>query len=95
MNCKPGELAVFVSSYAGNEGKIINVLRVASSAELDEANFTKKYGTVWHTKEDVRYENGLYGRFALDFQLRPIRPDEGQDEILRIAGLPKKEREVV
>lgn len=93
MNCKQGDLAIIVKSRAGNEGKIVTCLRLATEAELFADNFTTKFGPVWVTDLIVDTCN-VFGistggsHHVCDVFLRPIRDQDGEDEMIRIAGKP-------
>lgn len=89
MNCKPGDLAVIVNAQVlSNIGKILTVTRY-------ERNVLMKDGS---RMDGWRFEGpylpGLFGgraNIVEDDALRPIRDNDGEDEILRIAGYPHKE----
>ena len=81
MNCKQGDLAIVIRSAAGNEGKIIRCVRMV----MEDGGWG--YGPRWVTDPPVR-GTGLPVQAVLDSCLRPIRGTEGQDEMLRIAGVP-------
>lgn len=87
MNCKPGDLAVFVRcSFPENVGKLVRIVDklrcdpeewrvVALGRLMTNAGFLTTPGqVVW----------------ADDPDLRPIRPGEGEDEMLLIAGKPEE-----
>lgn len=83
MNCKPGDLAIVVRSFAGNEGKICKVIR-----DGDEVGY-------WFVEfpSPVKWMTGVGAcGYAEDSKLRPIRDQPGTDEIIRIAGKPNKEK---
>jgi predicted 2-oxoglutarate/Fe(II)-dependent dioxygenase YbiX len=88
LNCKPGDLAVFVRSMAGNEGKIVKVTRLATVDELQQLNMTQRFGSLWWTENLVRTAHGRNLPLATDSFLRPIRDSEQDDETLTLAGLP-------
>jgi hypothetical protein len=85
MNCKQGDLAVIVRSMAGNEGKLVEVLRQSVA-----------YGPGWWTVRSMsgpcRNHLGVYSQEGQieDSRLRPLRDNDGEDEILRIAGKPQE-----
>jgi hypothetical protein len=90
MNCKPGDLAIYVSSRAGNEGRIVRCLRLASAQEVLSQGFGGWH--MWITdNQEIKTTNGLTTNLASDMYLRPIRDQDGEDEMLRIAGKPVKE----
>lgn len=91
MNCKQGDLAIIVKSRAGNEGKIVTCLRYATKAEKREHLFVnKQMGPVWVIDRELP---NVYGSSHLvyDSTLRPIRDQDGEDEMIRIAGKPLKQ----
>lgn len=102
MNCKPGDLAVIVRSYAGNEGKIVRCLSfIPAGTSVSKDGYASEDG--WVT--DVPLRQMFYpddgsapfriddAFYAIDSFLRPIRDQHGEDEMIRIAGKPKeKER---
>jgi hypothetical protein len=92
MNCKPGDLAIFVRSYCGNEGRIVRVLRLAT--DVDRKTIPWEEGRCcWVIDQTVSWGGGglVFARaaLALDDCLRPIRDTDGEDEMLRIAGRPE------
>ena len=88
MNCKQGDLAIVVRSYAGNEGKIVRCLRFVGSVPgyyLDHDH--------WLVDTVITSNLGYKDPYFPDKILRPIRDQPGEDEILRIAGRPVDQRE--
>jgi hypothetical protein len=92
MNCKPGDLAVFVRSAAGNVGKIVRCLRLATSAEIEAKNHIPDMGPVWIIDRELPRQR-TPAALALDCILRPIRPqpDDAVDEVIQRIGTPHKE----
>ena len=84
MNCKQGDLAVIVRSYAGNEGKIVQCL------EFVMFEFVQGIYPSWITAPTI---SDIYGRDCPvpDAHLRPIRDQDGQDETLTWLDVPSKE----
>lgn len=84
MNCKQGDLAIVVKSNAGNEGKIVTCLRLATEHDLREYKLFSDWASpVWLIDAlIVNKTNGKNYPFVHDARLRPIRPSEGQDETL-------------
>lgn len=81
MNCKPGDLAIVLRANETPEhvGKILTVVR------LHNGDWPEPH---WLTEPEFLHSCGNPLVFA-DSDLRPLRPDEGEDEILRIAGHPE------
>ena len=91
MNCKPGDLAIIVKSHAGNEGKIVRCIKYIGKQYWELPNGQITLSHTWETDSLTKgYEGGLSPRIQ-DELLRPIRDNDGEDEMLRIAGLPQKE----
>src|SRR5574337_462291 len=111
LNCKQGDLAVIVRSYAGNEGKVVRCPRLLGFGHIIvgrgfrvptfvQEGFKVEYGDktphwVWETDTTLPTINPRTGgshthNMLHDFQLRPLRGDEGQDETLKWAGKPRK-----
>lgn len=110
LNCKQGDLAIVVKSTMGNEGKIVRCLKLLEGGDAVETSIGGKVifsdkdvnvGVSWIVDNFVAAASTeLFGlvsiKAAPDIALRPIRDTDGQDEMLRIAGLPKnKELESV
>lgn len=94
MNCKPGDLAIVVSSKTGNIGRLCRVVAMATSHDA-AAYGVQLRGPTWIVSERMRVRNALTGLekfvpLAPDVALRPIRGQEGTDETLTWAGLPGK-----
>ncbi len=79
MNCEPGDLAIMVKSYAGNEGKIFHCVRLATMDELMRDSFDT--GTNWWLIDRAIPSTwGELAPYADDKNLRPIRPGDMSDE---------------
>jgi hypothetical protein len=96
MNCKPGDLAVFVRSEAGNEGLVVRCIRLATEAEMRQARRHTDL-PVWHINRPVVDAYGDALSFAQDRNLRPIRPDGITTEEVKelFSPSPAKESEKV
>lgn len=84
MNCKPGDLAVFVRSHdQRNIGKHVHVLQ-----RYGKRSWWIVCASVVHRK----FSDCPAGAecVTLDEYLRPIRFNPGEDEILRISGKPQE-----
>lgn len=87
MNCKQGDLAVIVKSYAGNEGKIVRCIDFIGDVHGPHNIIVP----TWRIDRRLPHcEGGLDNRVG-DFQLRPIRDADGQDETLTWKDVPHKE----
>jgi hypothetical protein len=91
LHCKPGDLAIVVKSDAGNHGKIVRCIRLASLSEIRGWFFSDLFGPVWVIDQNLLSTNGNKVPLAIDSYLMPIRPSEGQDETLQWAPVPEKE----
>lgn len=90
MNCKQGDLAVIVRSASGNEGRILTCLRVAPRSKVRSEGFTDGdwTGVVWETDAFLADTWGEGTSLYPDARLRPLRNSEGEDEMLKLVGLP-------
>lgn len=84
MNCKPGDLAIVVKSIAGNEGKIVRVLRLHPSPPLQFFD-----GPRWLIDQVLLDSLGRPIDHLADRVLRPIRDSDREDETLTWAGKPQ------
>jgi hypothetical protein len=87
MNCKPGDLAVVVRAYvAENLGKVCRVIGPSRVKGWDwELEFP--HPVLWSGGAIARDGRGQ------DWQLRPIRNNDGEDETLTWAGKPSDIKE--
>ena len=95
MNCQKGDLAVMIRSAAGNEGRIVTCLRLASEKEVKETSFRSNLEPVWIIDSSLRSSCGRSMSMAIDAWLRPIRDQPGEDETLTWAGFPTTHKETV
>ena len=93
MNCKPGDLAVFVRSQLKNHGVVVRVLRLLTLRERQIAGLGH-FDFVWETDKEVDTLRGPM-RVAPDSYVRPIRDpgDDAQDETLQWLPVPSTEKE--
>lgn len=93
MNCKQGDLAVFVRSEAGNEGKIVRCVRLNGLVPYWAPNGGVVDRWQWETDTYVVNAFGQMVNVANDDYLRPIRDpgDDAQDETLQWLDVPSKE----
>lgn len=100
MNCRPGDLAVIVKSFCGQEGRLVVVHYFVPTATF-EGGYT--LSECWTCKgvgtplKGETYSGHFYPGFGVlaDFQLRPIRDpgDDATDETLAWLPVPHKETE--
>ena len=88
LNCKQGDLAVIVRSYAGNEGAVVTCRRLIPAWARHGVDGKLRIGPGWETDRNFVKANGLVDNIVADDQLRPLRNSDGEDEMLRLAGLP-------
>ena len=77
MNCKQGDLARYVGRHKQHYGKI--VLIVAPHPYAIGA---------WLHEPELPTDDGESANSVWDYAVRPIRDQDGEDEMLRIAGKP-------
>lgn len=90
MNCKEGDLAIIIKSDNNNEGKIVRCIKFYPSIDL-YCGFTNSSGTVanvWEIDRLIpsRSEGGTC--HLEDYKLRPIRDQDGEDEMIKLLGKP-------
>ena len=93
MNCKQGDWAIVVHSVAGNEGKIVRCVRLVGNELWVGPDGIAELSATWELDRHLRNFGGDLTNRCMDKQLRPIRDNDGEDEILRIAGRPVDQRE--
>jgi hypothetical protein len=90
MNCKQGDLAIIVKSTAGNEGKIVRCLKFVPAQKFYTPDKKIVQWDAWEVDSAFISWNGTKTSIAPDRMLKPIRDNDGEDEMLRIAGKPKQ-----
>lgn len=109
MNCKPGDLAVVCRNLrpdSPNRGKIVRCLEVVPNGTILPPQYRWSSGeriqltgeTWWHVDVDIVIMSEDLSRtmcapYITDDRLRPLRPDEGEDETLTWAGKPNNVKE--
>lgn len=88
MNCKSGDIAIIRPGNGWSTDKLVECTRLFGLFSGGEC-----LGTLWWVKPlgfmPVDCELNEAGEFLFpDARLRPIRHNDGEDEILRIAGYP-------
>jgi len=84
MNCKQGDLAIIVKSYAHNEGKIVQCIKFLPDFEYSDGDRSDS----WEVDIYLQCGNGILSKIIGDHQLRPIRDQDGEDEMIKLAGKP-------
>lgn len=87
LNCKAGDLAVIVRSFAGNEGSIVRCVEYVGVRSFKIVG--KKPS--WKIDRKIKNMSGGMNDIVCDEFLKPLRDNDDEDEMLRIAGLPNKE----
>ena len=82
LNCKPGDMAILVSSSTAPQhiGKIV---KCTSLFDISGKAF-------WVIEQALENPSGIDYWAIADDRLKPIRPDEGDDETLNWAGKPEE-----
>jgi hypothetical protein len=78
MRCKVGDLAVYVGDRLELHGRIVLVV----------APFDWEREPAWHIDPPLPDDNIHAPDAGVDAALRPLRANDGEDEMLRIAGKP-------
>lgn len=89
MNCKPGDLAVIVRSLDSPEaiGSLVKCVSFLSGLRNPSWQLDRKVAD-----DKLRDGKLIRGDWFADKCLRPIRDQDGEDEMIRIAGKPNKEK---
>lgn len=89
MNCKQGDLAIVVKSWAGNEGKVVRCLRLSDCTRRVLPDLSVVDEAIWEVDQELTDCFGKKDALVADSQLRPIRDNDGEDEMVTIAGKPQ------
>lgn len=90
MNCKQGDLAVFVRSTAGNEGRIVRCVRLIAHSGFLARDGSVIGGPTWEVDPPIFGWCGDRLSGVRDALLRPLRDGEGADETLTWVGRPRE-----
>ena len=82
MNCKPGDLAVIVRSKAGNCGRFLTVIRLATAEDLLAYGDAHPGSPIWVSDTPVRDVAGNVNPIVPDDILRPIRDQPGDESFV-------------
>jgi len=96
MNCKPGDMAIIIRSQAGNEGKLVDIIAplgtnpVFDGSRWNYGSNRDKFSWLVRTRGQpllsTRGDSYIEMPFP-DAFMRPIRPDELEDDIQEIKEL--------
>lgn len=101
MNCKPGDLAVVIRSWAGNEGRVVQCIELDAWKSNIPGQFPDGRSSppepIWVIDRPLPDFDGDMDCTIADSQLKPIRPqaDDARDETLGWLPVPTKETEAV
>ena len=87
LRCWPGCLAVVTKSKAGNEGRTVVCVRLATRHELDEAWF--EHEPTWVIDRPLRTLLGFRRPLVKDASLQPLLPPPGTDCTTHEADKPQ------
>lgn len=93
LRCKPGDLAVIVNAGSSCQhliGRIVRVRKAHNVPWLPRG----PWGWTYYGRR-LKTAAGIPVGYLNDCALRPLRDDPGQDETLRVAGLPAPARQPV
>ena len=97
MNCKPGDLAVVVKSWAGNEGRIVRVIELCKETSrqpnIDSSGRLTGPEPYWVIDQALPDFHGELWHSIADSQLHPIRDPgaDAQDETLQWLPVPSRD----
>lgn len=98
LRCRAGDI-VMVITRDGNRGKLGTVARALRPDEIALFPTSKVHwrvealGSEFSVSDDAGTRHWMADHFvAADGELMPLRDQPGQDQMLRIAGKPKKAR---
>lgn len=88
-----GKKSIITKSYAGNEGKIVTCIRLATEDEVIRAWFTDTEGPVWVVDTLLSAVIGDGEYLAIDACMTPLQDlDEPEQQVQELyAPSPKKE----
>lgn len=75
----PGALCVIVRSFAGNEGKVVQCIRLATEGEVLDERFNDGGEPVWQVDRRLSATYGPPVNLARESFLRPITPPPSAD----------------
>lgn len=101
-NCKPGDLAIIIKSKrARNLGRIVHVIEAVTTPTVniggEPYSVSSPVGEIlWRIAEPIPLVKNSTGEvvhapYCRDSVLRPIRDNDGTDETLLWAPVPKKD----
>ena len=93
-NCKSGDMAFVVKVSDKDIGKVVKVISVATSQELDAIRASPTMGLVWKVDKPLHWKRQFSGEFFTtpfcpDFNLIPINGDLVKDEVFEEKEIQK------
>lgn len=85
--CKEGDLAYVFRSTCGNEMKIVTCVKYYLYIDISGIRYTR----IWEVDTYLNCPDGVRRPFIGAGNLKPIRPDESEDEMLLIIKVKEKE----
>ena len=89
MNCKPGDLAVIVMAGPKTQHHLGKIVRVVS-AHTGRSVKLRDLPHWDYVEPKLKHLDGTEIDWIHDMCLRPIRNNDGEDEMLRITGKPQE-----
>lgn len=93
-----GKKSIITKSYAGNEGKIVTCIRLATEEEILHAGgfFMDESEHYWVIDRELKATDGTSWCFAGDFQMTPLQDlDEPEQQVQELyAPSPKTKKAV-
>ena len=90
LRCKVGDLAVIVRTGRGTANLLGRIVRLVARGPNQPQAPGIPYDTTatWLYEPSLKSARGLVVDYMNDGCLRRLRPDDGEDEVLRLTGKP-------
>ena len=90
MNCKQGDLAIIVRTAGSGVtlGMVVTCVKLIGAAKF--VGYTCLFETWLIDPPLPSIKDGILTCYCPDAWLKPIRDQDGEDEMLRIAGKPER-----
>lgn len=91
--CKVGDIAVITNAdNKNNIGKFVTCEKYLGHIPV-QGKYGSRVREAWHVSGNATTWNGAGFLAVPDEWLKPIRDNDGEDEMLRIAGKPAEKKE--